>query len=74
MSDDLFDVGVRLGDAIGRAVYGDDARAIRTVCGWCEAYGRTPAAVIVDAPLDARGLSHGVCADCVRRLTEKQEE
>jgi hypothetical protein len=36
---------------------------IRTVCAWCAAQNR-PAAVLVDVPLDARGISHGICRSC----------
>jgi hypothetical protein len=36
---------------------------IRTVCAWCAAQNR-PAAVLVDVPLDARGVSHGICPSC----------
>jgi hypothetical protein len=36
---------------------------IRTVCAWCSAQNR-PAAVLVDVPLDARGVSHGICPSC----------
>ena len=36
---------------------------IRTVCAWCAVQNR-PAAVLVDVPLDARGMSHGICPSC----------
>jgi hypothetical protein len=36
---------------------------IRTVCAWCATQNR-PAAVLVDVPLDARGMSHGICPSC----------
>ena len=39
------------------------ASPIRTVCAWCAAQNR-PAAVLVDVPLDARGVSHGICPSC----------
>ncbi|MPZ20117.1 MAG: hypothetical protein GEV06_19700 [Luteitalea sp.] len=41
------------------------ADPIRTLCAWCVANGR-PQQVLVDRPLDARGLSHGICDDCRR--------
>jgi hypothetical protein len=40
---------------------------IRTVCAWCAGQNR-PAAVLVDVPIDDRGLSHGICAACLSRL------
>jgi len=40
-----------------------DRREVRTVCAWCSSHGR-PAAVLVDVPLDDRGLSHGICPAC----------
>src|SRR4026207_20705 len=36
-------------------------RPMRTVCAWCVEHDR-PAAVLVDVPIDDRGLSHGGCA------------
>ena len=38
-------------------------RPIRTVCAWCAGHDR-PAAVLVDVPIDDRGLSHGICSPC----------
>jgi hypothetical protein len=38
-------------------------RPIRTVCAWCEGQNR-PTAVLVDVPIDDRGLSHGICSAC----------
>lgn len=42
-------------------------RPIRTVCAWCLEFGR-PSAVLVDVPLDDRGLSHGLCPACAEAL------
>jgi hypothetical protein len=42
---------------------GGRTRPIRTVCAWCSIHDR-PAAVLVDVPLDDRGLSHGICPSC----------
>jgi hypothetical protein len=36
---------------------------IRTICAWCAGRNR-PAAVLVDVPIDDRGLSHGICPSC----------
>ena len=36
---------------------------IRTICAWC-AFQDRPAAVLVDVPLDSRGMSHGICPSC----------
>jgi hypothetical protein len=38
-------------------------RPIRTLCAWCAGHDR-PAAVLVDVPIDDRGVSHGICAAC----------
>ena len=38
-------------------------RPMRTVCAWCVNHDR-PAAVLVDVPIDDRGISHGICAPC----------
>jgi hypothetical protein len=38
-------------------------RPIRTVCAWCAGYNK-PTAVLVDVPIDHRGLSHGICQSC----------
>ena len=38
-------------------------RPIRTVCAWCAGHDR-PTAVLVDVPIDDRGLSHGICSPC----------
>jgi len=38
-------------------------RPMRTVCAWCVNHDR-PAAVLVDVPIDERGLSHGICPAC----------
>ena len=38
-------------------------RPIRTVCAWCARHNR-PTAVLVDVPIDDRGLSHGICSAC----------
>jgi hypothetical protein len=38
-------------------------RPIRTVCAWCAGHDR-PATVLVDVPIDGRGLSHGICPPC----------
>lgn len=38
-------------------------RPIRTVCAWCAGYNK-PTAVLVDVPIDHRGLSHGICQPC----------
>jgi hypothetical protein len=43
------------------------ARPIRTICSWCEVQGK-PAAVLVDVPIDDRGISHGLCASCQSHL------
>ena len=42
---------------------------IRTVCCYCVGYGKA-IAVIVDVPLDARGLSHGLCSACSALMDE----
>jgi hypothetical protein len=42
-------------------------RPIRTVCAWCVGHNR-PTAVLVDVPIDDRGLSHGICKSCRRKL------
>jgi len=44
-------------------------RPIRTVCAWCARYNR-PTAVLVDVPIDDRGLSHGICSACRTGLRE----
>jgi hypothetical protein len=46
-----------------RTVLRRQAISIRTVCAWCATQNR-PAAVLVDVPLDARGMSHGICPSC----------
>jgi hypothetical protein len=47
----------------GRTIDDPPVRPIRTVCAWCASHDR-PAAVLVDVPIDDRGLSHGICAAC----------
>jgi hypothetical protein len=42
-------------------------RPIRTVCAWCAGDDR-PVAVLVDVPIDDRGLSHGICPACRTKL------
>jgi hypothetical protein len=42
-------------------------RRMRTVCAWCVDHDR-PAAVLVDVPVDDRGLSHGICQSCLALL------
>jgi hypothetical protein len=42
-------------------------RPMRTVCAWCAGHDR-PAAVLVDVPIDDRGLSHGICLPCRTKL------
>ena len=42
-------------------------RPMRTVCAWCVEHDR-PAAVLVDVPIDDRGLSHGICPSCLALL------
>ena len=42
-------------------------RPMRTVCAWCVEHDR-PAAVLVDVPIDDRGLSHGICQSCLALL------
>ena len=42
-------------------------RPIRTICAWCASHDK-PAAVLVDVPLDDRGLSHGICPSCCSSL------
>ena len=42
-------------------------RPIRTVCAWCAGHDK-PAAVLVDVPIDDRGLSHGICPSCRAQL------
>jgi len=42
---------------------------IRTVCAWC----KDKETVLVDAPLDERGLSHGICKPCEKTWLEKRE-
>lgn len=40
----------------------EEAQALRTICSWCEAEGRST--VIVDGPLDDQGrASHGICTE-----------
>jgi hypothetical protein len=46
-----------------RAALRRQAIPIRTVCAWCATRNR-PAAVLVDVPLDSRGMSHGICPSC----------
>jgi len=46
-----------------RSVVRSVVRPIRTVCAWCEGQNR-PTAVLVDVPIDDRGLSHGICSAC----------
>ena len=46
-------------------------RPIRTVCAWCAGQNR-PAAVLVDVPIDDRGLSHGICRSCMSRLRSRR--
>ena len=46
-----------------RIIDGSAVRPIRTVCGWCANYDQ-PEAVLVDVPIDDRGLSHGICSAC----------
>jgi hypothetical protein len=46
-----------------RLTNGLAARPIRTVCAWCASKGG-PTAVLVDVPIDDRGLSHGICLSC----------
>ena len=47
-----------------RVTNGLAAGPIRTVCAWCDG----PTAVLVDVPIDDRGLSHGVCQSCRSKL------
>jgi hypothetical protein len=42
---------------------------IRTVCAWC----KDKETVLVDVPLDVRGLSHGICKPCEKKWLEKRE-
>lgn len=43
-------------------------RRIRTLCAWC-------GAVLVDVPMDARGISHGICEVClVREFGERANQ
>jgi hypothetical protein len=49
--------------SLRRTIPRRQARPIRTVCAWCATLDR-PAAVLVDVPLDARGMSHGICPSC----------
>ena len=42
-------------------------RPIRTVCAWCAGHNK-PTAVLVDVPIDDRGLSHGICKSCRTKL------
>jgi hypothetical protein len=49
--------------SLPRTIRRRQARPIRTVCAWCATLDR-PAAVLVDVPLDARGMSHGICPSC----------
>ncbi|MGE0594566.1 MAG: hypothetical protein AB7G23_02875 [Vicinamibacterales bacterium] len=42
-------------------------RPIRTLCAWCPGFGRE-AAVLVDVPLDDRGISHGICPACATAM------
>jgi hypothetical protein len=51
-----------------RGAFRRQAVPIRTVCAWCAVQNR-PAAVLVDVPLDARGVSHGICPSCRSSLT-----
>ena len=46
-------------------------RPIRTVCAWCAGRNR-PTAVLVDVPIDDRGLSHGICPSCMSRLRSRR--
>ena len=46
-------------------------RPIRTVCAWCAGQNR-PTAVLVDVPIDDRGLSHGICPSCMSRLRSRR--
>src|SRR5262245_42330320 len=46
-------------------------RPIRTVCAWCVGQNR-PTAVLVDVPIDDRGLSHGICPSCMTRLRSRR--
>lgn len=46
-------------------------RPIRTVCAWCAAQNR-PTAVLVDVPIDDRGLSHGICPSCMSGLRSRR--
>jgi len=46
-------------------------RPIRTVCAWCVGHDR-PAAVLVDVPIDDRGLSHGICRACRSSFRSKR--
>jgi hypothetical protein len=57
----------RGGAPIRRRMTTRAARPIRTICSWCEVQGK-PAAVLVDVPVDDRGLSHGLCASCQSHL------
>ena len=59
---------------VGLAAHGFEGGAvldspIRTVCAWCK--GKET--VIVDVPLDERGLSHGICKPCEKKWLEKRE-
>ena len=42
---------------------------IRTVCAWC----KDKETVLIDVPLDERGLSHGICKPCEKKWFEKRE-
>jgi hypothetical protein len=63
------------GSHLHRGVVGDRRRVagraamrpIRTVCAWCAGHNR-PTAVLVDVPIDDRGLSHGICKSCRTKL------
>jgi hypothetical protein len=46
-------------------------RPIRTVCAWCAGQDR-PTAVLVDVPIDDRGLSHGICPSCMSKLRSRR--
>ena len=49
-----------------------EPKPIRTVCGWCKMFGREPV-VMVDVPLDHRGLSHGCCERCQEEVEQLDE-
>ena len=57
-----------MAQSLQRTMIRRQAIPIRTVCAWCATQNR-PAAVLVDVPLDSRGMSHGICPSCRSVLT-----